>query len=124
MVIFSVDGAPVDPGLLRALVDVPPFGSDVQVWSDGPIAMASAPFRLPPDGPLDSRRSLGARPIATPDSSLLVQGETAVVFDGRLDDRPALLSLLAPHTDRNLDRLADVELIALAYRTSGTACMR
>jgi asparagine synthase (glutamine-hydrolysing) len=102
--VFDVDGAPVDPGLLRLLLDVAPFGSDAQVWSDGPIGVASATFN--------------------PDPSLLVHDDIVVAFDGRLDDRAALGSLLERRIDTGVDAIADVELVVLAYRKWGTACTR
>jgi len=105
--VFNADGAPVDHGLLRTLVDVPPFSADSHVWCDGPIGMASAP--------LDSPRSLEP-------ASLLVHGHIVVVFDGRLDDRATLLARLDVRTDG--DRIPDVELVALAYRRWGAACTR
>jgi asparagine synthase (glutamine-hydrolysing) len=102
--VFDVDGAPVDPGLPRALLDVAPFGSDAQVWSDGPIGMASATFNHDP--------------------SLLVQDEIVAAFDGRLDDRAALLSSLERRLDTDADGMGDVGLVVLAYRKWGTACAR
>ena len=108
--IFNVDGAPIDPGLLRAMLDVPPFGSKSQVWVDGPIAMASAPFYRRAGAALDDA-----------DRSLLVQGPITVLFDGRLDDRHTLRLSLDRRSDADA-RLSDIELIALAYAKWGTAC--
>jgi asparagine synthase (glutamine-hydrolysing) len=95
--VFTADGAPVDPGLLRTLIDVPPFGVGAQVWSDHAIGMAAAPA-----------------------PALLVQDDIAVLFDGRLDDRAALQLLLDVSVDA--EGIADVELVVRAYRKWGAAC--
>jgi len=100
--VFNADGAPVDPGLLRVLLDVPPFDPDADVWTDGPIGLAHAPFR------------------GQSHSSPLVHDDIVVAFDGRLDDRATLLSRLDIRTDD--ERVSDVELVALAYRRWGAAC--
>jgi asparagine synthase (glutamine-hydrolysing) len=110
--VFNADGAPVDPGLLRTLIDVPPFSTEPYVWCDGPIGMASAPFR---------RRSAA---FVRPDPTLLVQDHLAVVFDGRLDDRIALLASIDPDVRTDASGVADVELVARAYRTWGSECTR
>jgi asparagine synthase (glutamine-hydrolysing) len=102
--VFNAVGAPVDPGLLRMLLDVPPFDPDADVWTDGPIGLAHATFR------------------GQTRSSRLVHDDIVVAFDGRLDDRAALLARLDVRTDG--DRMSDVELVALAYRRWGTACTR
>jgi asparagine synthase (glutamine-hydrolysing) len=109
--IFNIDGAPVDAGLLRTMLDVPPCGAESQVWTDGPIALASAPFY---------RR--GNASAAESDRSLLVRGPLAVLFTGRLDDREALRSSLARRGEDDASSV-DIELIALAYRKWGSACV-
>ena len=108
--ILNVDGAPVDSVLLRRMLDVPPFGSESQAWTSGPIGMVSAPFYRRADAALTEQ----AR-------SLFVQGPIAVLFDGRLDDRETLRRSLDRGRDADAG-LADIELIALAYRRWGTAC--
>ena len=102
--VFNADGAPVDPGLLRALLDVPPFDPEADIWTDGPIGLAHTPFR------------------GQAHSSRLVHDDIVVVFDGRLDDRDALLTSLDPDVPPDAADVADIELVARAYRKWGSEC--
>lgn len=107
--ILNVDGAPVDPGLLHTMLDVAPFARERDIWTEGPIGLASAPLRSP-SVPLDAL--------------LRVRDDIALVFDGRLDDRTALCDQLGHRGATDTGAIADIDLLASAYARWGAECPR
>ena len=107
--VLNFDGAPVDPGQLRACLDVAPFGYDCDVWVDGPVGLAASPFR-----PTGHGRASRARSLDT-ERSLVVDRELAIVFDGRLDDRASLCARLAADLGRDFTAATDPDVIGAAY---------
>jgi asparagine synthase (glutamine-hydrolysing) len=98
---WRTDGRPLDPQILRhCLIQISPQGAQrIFSWTDGAVALGSKE----PSSSFDQD-----------DGS----GDTACVFDGRLDNRGDLIRSLAAYP-RVAPDCADRELVAAAYQRFG-----
>jgi len=85
--LWNLDGRPVCPGLLADLgATLAHRGPDGDgLWVEGPVGLACRLLRVTPESAAETQ------PLVAPSG-------VAVVFDGRLDDREALLSELGPRS--------------------------
>lgn len=111
--ILQRDRAPIDPGQLRMLLDVAPFGATCVVWTDGAIGLGVSALRQP----------ASSRSTHPPSHDrFCVDDRTVVVFDGRLDDRASLRARLDDDPTRDDTAAGDAELVAAAYERWGADC--
>jgi asparagine synthase (glutamine-hydrolysing) len=107
LAILNTNGAPADERLLRAMMDVLPFGppSASHVWTDASVALGHTPLsnRVAPPQPYRRDR-------------------LSIVMDGRLDDRGSLVERLEGRTQRPLEAASDAELALAAFERWGTDC--
>lgn len=110
--IFRRDGAPIEPGLLRALVDFLGYrGPDARAsWLKTSIGLGHSLL-------CTTRESSGERqPISLNERYILVA-------DARLDCRAELITELQPAKHALSPNAPDCELILHAYATWGPACV-
>ncbi len=107
--LFRTDGAPIDPGMIRALTaHLAPRGPDGQaVWCDGPTAFGHTLLSTGRGASLDRQ-------------PLTLDGQTWIVADARVDARRELVTALG--SDEALGSASDAELILRAYAKWGDAC--
>jgi len=102
--VFNLDGRPVETGLIDRMLDRmahrAPDG--LRTWVDGPIALGSGLMHVTPESVFDNQ------PVEGPDGSV-------TLFDGRLDDRDDLASILRV----DARGLSDPEVVSAAYRRFG-----
>lgn len=105
--LWNLDGRPVDKDLLaRMSATLAHRGPDGEsLWIAGPIGLACQLFRITPES------STETQPLVYPSG-------LALVFDGRLDNREELLSVL-PHSLGFLAHAPDPVLVLAAYRAFG-----
>ena len=110
--IFNMDGAPVDPRLLRQLTDSLSFrGPDAQeIWLDGKVGFGHTLLKT-------------TRESGTERQPLSLDAVTWIVADARVDARRDLIAKLQAHDHQNLGGAADVELILRAYQIWGQKCV-
>jgi len=110
--IFHRDGAPIEPTLLRSLVDFLGYrGPDArEIWLETWIGLGHSLLRT-------SRETSGACQPANLD------GRYWIVADARLDCRTELIAELQRAKPELPSNAADCELILQAYATWGTACI-
>ena len=105
--IWNLDGRPVSPSLLASmsgrLAHRGPDASDQ--WCRGPVGLACRLLRVTPESLKETQPVIG-------------RSGSAVVFDGRLDNRAELLSDLADSPDVNADS-PDPVLVLAAYERFG-----
>jgi asparagine synthase (glutamine-hydrolysing) len=109
--ILNLDGAPVDPLLLRQMTQALVFrGPDAQqTWIDGSVG-------------------LGHTLLATTDEAVRedqpcsLDGQVWLVADARVDGRSDLRAKLATKGRTGLEKATDAELILQAYHAWGDAC--
>jgi asparagine synthase (glutamine-hydrolysing) len=110
--VLRIDGAPVEPALIRRLVESLTFrGPDAQTMvHDGPVALGHTLFRTTHESEHERQ------PYS-------VDGTVWIVADARIDARKDLLAKLSG-TAEGLSHLApDVELILHAYLKWGEGCV-
>ena len=102
--VFNLDGRPVETGLIDRMLERmahrAPDG--MRAWVNGPIALGSGLMHVTPESVLDNQ------PFEGPEGSV-------TLFDGRLDDRDDLASILRVEANG----LSDPELVSAAYRRFG-----
>ncbi|MBI5425709.1 MAG: hypothetical protein HZA32_16655 [Opitutae bacterium] len=108
--LFQRDGAPVDAGAVRRMVDVlAHWGPDATgAWHGGPTGVGHAALWVTPEAVGE------ACPFVDPETG------SVVTADVRIDNRDELLPELAPAAGRVV---GDVELLALAYRKWAEGCL-
>lgn len=110
--IFNLDGAPVDPELLRRLVD--PLSRDAPdgagMHLEGVVGMGHALLRSTFESGHEHQ------PIISDD-------QLWVVGDARVDGRATLLSQLEPVRRERLKDAPDIQLILAAYQEWGADCV-
>jgi asparagine synthase (glutamine-hydrolysing) len=110
--IFHRDGAPIEPALLRSLVDFLGYrGPDGQgCWSETPVGLGYSLLRT-------TRESCSERqPVSLEDRYW-------IVADARLDCREELIAELQRTKPEVQSNAPDCELILQAYATWGTSCV-
>jgi len=110
--IFHRDGAPIEPALLRSLIDFLAYrGPDARAsWSEASIGLGHALLRT-------TRESSGERqPIS-------LNERYRIVADARLDCRTELIAELQRAKSDLHSNAPDCELILQAYAAWGTACV-
>jgi asparagine synthase (glutamine-hydrolysing) len=113
--IAHMDGAPVDPALLRSLTNSLSLrGPDAQqIWYDGPVGFGHALLQAPRGAPLEKQ------PAA-------LDGRLWIVADARIDARAELIGKLHGKS-RDAEALSlstpDAGLILQAYDAWGEACV-
>ena len=110
--IFHLDGAPIEPTLLRSLVDFLAYrGPDARAsWLETSIGLGHSLLRT-------TRESSGERqPIS-------LNGQYSLVADARLDCRAELIAELQRAKTDLHSNAPDCELILQAYAAWGVACV-
>jgi len=110
--IVNLDGAPVDPGLLRGMVDFLAFrGPDAQeMWVDNHVGLGHTMLRTT----FESEHE--RQPFS-------LDGQVWITADARVDGRGDLIRLLTSQGITNLAGATDVELILRAYHVWGERCL-
>lgn len=107
LAVFHRDGRPVDAEtvdrMAAPMADAGPDG--LQVWTDGEIGLAVASFHTVPEQ------------IAEP--APLVDGDLAIAFDGRIDNREQLRRALAARGEGVRPEAGDAAHVLAAYRIWG-----
>jgi asparagine synthetase B (glutamine-hydrolysing) len=107
LAIFHRDGRPVDAGVLQHMAEtMAEAGPDgLEIWADGEIGLAVASFHTVPEQ------------IGEP--APLVDGDLAIAFDGRIDNREELRRACAARGLRVADSAGDAAHVLAAYRLWG-----
>jgi asparagine synthase (glutamine-hydrolysing) len=110
--IFHRDSAPIEPALLRSLVDFLAYrGPDAQgSWSETPVGLGYSLLRT-------TRESGSERQPAS------LEGRYWMVADARLDCREELIAELQRTKPEVQSNAPDCELILQAYAAWGTSCV-
>jgi len=105
--IWHMDGRPVSPSLLTLMHGrLAHRGSDASdQWCRGPVGLACRLLRVTPESLKETQPTIGP-------------SGTALVFDGRLDNRAELLALLSDNCDVTADS-PDPVLVLAAYDRFG-----
>jgi len=109
--IFNLDGRPADASLLRRMVDAiahrGPDGSGV--WIAGSVGLGHRMLRTTPESAVEKQ------PLTDESATL------SLTFDGRVDNREEISSLLSSHGWKLRDQ-TDAEIILRAYQCWGEEC--
>lgn len=110
--IVNFDGAPVDPGVLRAMTEAIAYrGPDgIHYWLNGNVGMAHLALHTTPEAVRE------VQPLLSRD------GRLCLIADARVDNRPELIHLLTAKNCLEVDNPTDADLILAAYRCWGKAC--
>ena len=110
--IYNVDGGPADRSLLERMIEAAahrgPDGADR--WISGPVGLGHQLLRATPGSPT-------ATGVAADDSGVL-----RLTFDGRIDNRDELRTLLKAEGAR-ADAASDAELVLRSYECWGPDCL-
>ncbi len=111
--LYSVDGCPADPDLLRRMLDALAYrGPDGEgQWVAGPIGLGHRLLSTTPE-------SLNEKQPVTDE-----RGESSLVWDGRLDNREELVGALKAKGQLPRDQ-SDPALVLEAYRLWGTDSLK
>src|SRR5688572_7047741 len=108
--ILDTAGSAVDGRLLHSLLNLPPYdGGRATVWTSDGVGLGAAPLHSPHAA---ARQSFACR------------NGVAIVMDGRLDDRAALVRRLEAQLERSGGAASDLELVLAAYAQWGRDCAR
>jgi asparagine synthase (glutamine-hydrolysing) len=108
--ILDTTGSAVDGRLLHSLLDLPPYDAGRStVWTSDDVGLGAAPLH----SSHAATRQLSAR-----------HDGVAIVMDGRLDDRAALVHRLEARLEGRAGAASDVELVLTAYEQWGSDCAR
>ncbi len=105
--IWNLDGRPVSPSLLASLSErLAHRGSDTSdQWCHGPVGLACRLLRVTPESLQETQPTIG-------------RSGTALVFDGRLDNRDELLTILSDAPEFTVES-PDPVLVLAAYDRFG-----
>lgn len=111
--IFNLDGQPVDGQALRAMTGVVAYrGPDgIGHWTQGPVGLGHLQLAATPESYREQQ------PLVSAD------GNYAIVFDGRIDNRQELVRDLGSLASASSEA-TDVELVLHAYTAWGVGCAK
>ena len=112
VVVANLDGAPIDPVLMRRMTDALVFrGPDSnQIWMGQAIGLGHALFHT------------GGRPL-TVEEPCSIDGEIWIAGDIRVDAREELIRALRAERGNRVKDATDPELVLHAYQAWGEACL-
>lgn len=110
--VFNLDGRPADPELLgqMALAVAQRGPDETGCWTQGPVGLAHCQLRTTPES-RDEHQPL-----------VLEEGRYAITCDGRVDNRPELISAMRGQAPIS-DATTDAELLLRAYLQWGERCL-
>lgn len=110
--ILHLDGSPVEPDLVRKLVEFQKFrGPDAQnTWISANVGLGHTLLKVTPESECERQ-------------PLSLDGHVWIVADCRVDARGPLIADLKTRGHTEIDRVPDVELILRAYLTWGQDCV-
>jgi len=105
---WNQDGDPLDPQQLTdARLSLAPYAPDgIEAYSEQSIALLFCPLR----GTLESSRE---------QRSIVARAGIVLTWDGRLDNRPELISKLSEQLETDA---SDADIVAACYRAWGLEC--
>ena len=110
--LVNLDGAPVDPAILRKMVEVVAYrGPDgIHYWFDGNVGLAHLALHTTPESLKEQQ------PLTSPDHRV------CLIADARVDNRIELIRILTSKGFLSDRQPTDADLILAAYRCWGESC--